>query len=220
MRTLWLNSKMEQNMELQSKEIVMQNITTWPEIGINYWGINKVATSSLMAYFISATSDIPINELNQNNDQQAKIIAKKQKRYIDNNTAYNNGCKNLVVVRNPYDRIISCYRMFKYPSNETQKSGAGKARFDSNWNENEFLNHIENQFNNNIRGNKHYAKQITFVPHIDKMDYVIKLEEIFFQWPLSNLPKFVFNKSDKQEVNMDIDRVKNLYKEDYKMFGY
>lgn len=208
-------------MNLQSKEIVMQNITHWPEIGINYWAINKVATSSLMAYFVNKTSKLNLKDLNDNNDQQAKIIAKKEKRFITREIAYSNGCKNLTVVRNPYDRLVSCFRMFKYPLNETQKSGAGKARFDPDWNEDQFLDFIEQQFSLNTRGNKHYAKQITFVPEVKKMDYIIKLEEIFFQWPFSDdLPKFVFNSSKKEKVCLDAERVKELYSEDYRIFGY
>jgi len=207
-------------MEYQPKHILLQYITHWPELNINYWAIHKNATSSIMAHLVSITSDIDVAEFNRSDDMQAKHIVREQQRYIDKNDALTNGCKNLTVVRDPFDRLESCYKMFKHPLNETHKVGASKAGFKVDWNEEDFLNYIELHFTKNLRGNKHFAKQISFIHNADNMDYIVKLEQLNEQWPLEDKPTFTLNKTTNQTTSLDRQRVRDLYEEDYRIFGY
>lgn len=210
-------------MQPSDKSIIRQNIITFPELGFNYWAINKNATSSMLHYF---ADQIGIRAPITNSDQQAKVMLKHLNRYIGQDEAYNNGLKNIVIVRNPFKRFESCFRMFKFPVNDIQRKASRKANFDRTWNSQDFLLSIKKQWDfRSKRGNKHYWKQTWFVPDLDKIDHVIKLENLVDTWPLEmKIPTIHFNRTDKKRTSRPWDYNKDLlfhlYKDDFSAFGY
>lgn len=203
-----------------SKETVRSNITTWPELGINYWGINKNATSTFITHF----SNILFNNAFINDiDIGQKAKQQIKKRYISPEQAFTNGLKNFGIVRNPYKRFESCYKHFAYPISPEQEKSSRKAKFIPGWSPDMFLQHINKKFSiNDKAGNKHFWKQSTFITHPEKMDFIVKLEEIENNWPLDiPLPSFSANKTTSNNIdNYNKDMVRKLYQEDFINFGY
>ena len=70
-----------------AKKVKRQNITSWPELGINYWGINKNATSTMMNHFAVLTGNINAQEILINSQAGKKTVSK---RYISIDTALTN----------------------------------------------------------------------------------------------------------------------------------
>lgn len=207
-------------MQHSKKETVRQNILTFPELGYNYWAINKNATSSLAYYF---ALQIGLNPNKQHQDAKTKL--KHQNRYISQDEARNNGLKNLTVVRNPFSRFESCYRMFKFPQDDIHILAASKARFEKNFSSQDFLLSVQKTWNfRKKQGNKHYWKQTWFVPDTSFFDYIIKLEDLTDSWP-SDLPTPTqhSNTTDKKTpVQYDYDRglLFEMYKDDFLSFDY
>lgn len=204
-----------------NKETIRQNILTFPELGYNYWAINKNATSSLTKYF-ALQIGIKINE---EQHQDAKIKLKHQNRYISQDQALNNGLKNLTVVRNPFTRFESCYRMFKFPEDDIQRFAASKARFDKNFSIQDFLLSIQKTWNfRKKQGNKHYWKQTWFVPDKSKIDHIVKLENLAKYWPSDlPIPTEHLNTTDKKSnIQYKYDKVllSKMYKDDFVSFKY
>ena len=124
----------------RTKDLVRQNITAWPELGINYWGINKNATSTMTMHFATLCGDIiPTDE-----EIRLGVLAKgrMKRRYITQQQAHQNGLQNFAVCRHPLQRFYSVYKHLKHPTSVIQQRTRGKARFDTTWNEEQFLAHI------------------------------------------------------------------------------
>ena len=205
------------------KEIKHQNITAWPELGVNFWGINKNATSTIISHFSVLTKDIEEQNYDFELGQRAKLIAKANNRYIDSSVAFNNGLKNFSIVRNPHSRFLSCFKQFKYPQNEIHERSSKKAAFNKDWSADDFLENIERKFVfRNKPGNKHYWKQSWFLPLPKTIDYIIKLEKLNNEWPFEfDAPSFISNKSNfKQIIKYNKDLLENIYYEDFENFGY
>jgi len=204
-----------------TKEIVRQNITTWPELGINYWGINKNATSTFINHFQILTGNLLPHEVYQNDGQKGKISLRH--RYIDYNSACSNGLKNFAILRNPFDRFESCYKQFKFPITETQNKSSQKARFDPTWTADDFLLYIESKLCNNPKaGNKHFWAQTTFLHNYNAIDFAVKLENLNQDWPFEfEAPLFTSNPSlQGQPIKYDKSILKRIYKKDFKTFEY
>jgi hypothetical protein len=208
-------------MQVFDKSKLRRAITAWPELGINYWSINKNATTTFMHHFGQlAGFNLPEKALE---GHKAKLEAKKQGRYINEETALSNGLKNFCVVRDPLQRYLSTYAMFKFPKNKLQEQAAAKLGFNPEWDANIFLDKIEWKWRRNKAGNKHYWKQVWTLPDdVTKIDFILKLEDLQTSWPLDlPAPNFVGNASScPQIINVDADYVKLLYKEDYDTFNY
>lgn len=207
-------------MQPSDKETIRQNILTFPELGYNYWAINKNATSSLAYYFALQIGLKPNSE-----HQDAKTKLKHQNRYISQDQALNNGLKNLTVVRNPFTRFESCYRMFKFPKDDIHSLAASKARFDKNFSSQDFLLSIQKTWDfRKKQGNKHYWKQTWFVPDKSQIDYIIKLENLSNGWPSDlPVPKEHTNRSyNKSNIEYDYDKelLFEIYKDDFLSFEY
>jgi hypothetical protein len=204
------------------KSVVRNNITKWDSLGINFWGINKNATSTIVNHFAIAEGLIKEDEIHLSGGQKGKLKITEQ--FISRDEAFSNMFLNFTVVRNPYARFESCYKHLKYPLTDVQKNTRLKAKFNPNWSADEFLDFIEYMFQdaNSSKVNKHYQRQSWFITNIKKMDYVIKLEKLNKRWPFKHItfPAFISNPSSKIEVKYNKDRLYNLYQEDFENFKY
>ena len=194
------------------------NILAFPQLNLNYWAINKVATSTMCNHLLIQTG--ATIDTQHNSGQVGKRMTSTL--HIDRETAYTNGLINFAIVRSPYARFESCYRHFKYPKNDIQYAGSHKARFDPAWSPDDFLDHIERVFDKGHVGNKHYAKQSWFIPDPERLDHIIKLESLAQDWPFDfPAPNFVSNStSPADNLQYNTDKLTHLYQEDFDTFGY
>ena len=116
---------------LMLQKVLLDKILPWSELGINYWGINKNATSTITLHFGQLVGDISKPTEDQIHQGVAWKISQNQDRYISSDEALNNGYKNFCVIRNPYDRFVSCYNHFANPIHDVQKQTQRKARFNN-----------------------------------------------------------------------------------------
>lgn len=205
------------------KNIIRQNITHWPELGINYWGINKNATSTITLHFGQLVGDIPKPTDYQIHQGLAWKISPNQDRYISADEALNNGYKNFCVIRNPYNRFVSCYNHLANPIHDAQKQTQHKARFDTSWTPNDFMEHIAKTFKTGKRINKHWRKQIDFVGDLSKFNIVIKLEELNKSWKDQlncPAPSILSNPSSHHKLQFDHKRLYEIYQNDFEALGY
>jgi len=202
-----------------SKKVKRQNITSWPELGINYWGINKNATSTMMNHFAVLTGNINAQEILINSQAGKKTVGK---RYISIDTALTNGLKNFAIVRDPALRFESCWRHFKYATTPVLMVAPRKARFDPDWTAQEFLENIQIQFAKGLIGNKHWQTQCSFLTHPDRLDYIVKIESLEQDWPLDiPTPLFKSNTTDPVEkVHYKRKYLRTVYQQDYDTFDY
>lgn len=209
-----------------TKQIIKKKITTWPELGINYWGIHKNATTTLSDYFVQLVGDNPLyKEWLPAKDDAWKRKTAAAKRSISSFTALSNGLVNFCLVRDPVDRFFSIYKMWKYPKDLIQERSATKAKFDSTDSPNDFAEKILAEFSRGIKksGNKHLWKQVWYLPSdITKIDQIVNLENLQKDWPFDfPYPDYKVNKTTKiQNLSVDKEIIYQAYNEDYSAFGY
>ena len=203
---------------MDDKAKVRQNITAWPELGINYWGINKNASSTLTLHFATLCGEITPTD----HEIELGVLAKSGMgpRYITQDEAFTNGLKNFAVSRHPFDRFKSVYKHLKHPKTVIQQRTVTKARFDPSWTALDFAEYIAHTFQTG-KINKHWKRQVTFIPHQWRMDHVIKLERLFQDWPFDfGAPDITSNPTIDKDIDIDEGIVYDLYHEDYLSFGY
>ena len=193
--------------------LALQKITTWPELGINYWGIHKNASTTLTQHFLNLVGE------KFDNEKHAKNVVRS--RLISRHDALNNNLKNFCVVRNPIDRFLSTYFMFKYPKNSMQEKAAKRANFNNDLDLNESINVLAIELQTKFKTNKHWWKQIWYIEKTTNIDYICKLETLKDNWPFNfAAPMNLVNSSNRQTVTVDFEKIKTLYKEDVEAFEY
>jgi len=203
---------------MADKAVVRQNITAWPELGLNYWAINKNASSTLTMHFATLCGEITPTDEEIESGQLAK--GGMGSRYITQEQAFQNGLKNFAVTRHPVDRFKSIYKHLKHPKTVVQQRTVGKARFDPTWTPMEFLEHIIHTLQTG-KINKHWKKQVSFIPQPWRLDHIIKLERLSEDWPFDfDPPGIISNSTVDLDIDVDEGIVYDLYHEDYLSFGY
>ena len=216
----------------ETKDTVRFNVTRWPEFNVNFWAINKNASSTIINHLIHEATGVDIDYEHRYGQEGKRLI---QDRRIDRDEALRNQHLNFAVVRHPQDRFESAYRQFKFRDEPEGLKASRKARFDKSWEPQDFLEYIERKFElrkdpvvkkySQLSGNKHFWKQMDFIPFkvLDKIDYIVKLEELNDKWPLKLIgpPTFIANSTEPQPLpDYDLELLKNLYLEDFLTFNY
>lgn len=189
-----------------------RNITVWPLLGVNFWGITKCANS---------TMKIHLYELENNAKFEAKKDTKIHKpiyvNYISEEEALQNNLTNFTITRNPYDRFVSIYRdMVKSRPRRGRQAGLSS---DSNIDQ---VLSLISEIPNNER-DVHLRTQYSFIPYtqITKID----VKDILSKWPLDfPAPNFIKNKSSYtdsiQLTEEQRKKVYEIYKEDFVYLDY
>lgn len=189
-----------------------RNISYWPKLGVNYWGITKCANSTVKTH---------LYELEYQKEfeftKETKIHSSSLINYITEDEALRNNLKNFTVTRNPYDRFSSIYR---YMILSRPKRGA-KAGLNKDMSIDGLLSFIENTLDN--ERDVHLKTQCSFITTNDII--IIDSKRISDDWPFDFLaPSGFKNKSSNQEkiifTTNQKNRIWKLYKEDFERFGY
>lgn len=87
-------------------------ITTWPAQKLNFWNISKSAGTSVK------NSLLRKNGVTENISNEG-IHHDEHITYISETVALNNGCKNIAVIRDPCQRVLSLFRDFSLKRKRT-----------------------------------------------------------------------------------------------------
>jgi len=195
-------------MRLGRKQIDLKgkfNITTWPNLKINFWGIPKCGNTS-MKYALLVNSGIDGKK-----DEVMKWVHNHGgAKYIDTKTARNNGFQNVTITRNPYDRFVSMYKdvlrrpqMFKLNSVKSVDS---------------FLKVLSNKSVKDM----HFKTQCEFIA-IDNTiipDIVLDLDTLDENFMNLNIQKYNFINKEVILTAEQKQKVYELYRQDFELLGY
>jgi len=134
--------------------------------------------------------------------------------------------KSIAIVRNPYTRIVSCYKYFKSDKTYWTKTYGHPEHHEycKNHTFSEFINDIHNK---NLYLDIHMTPQHKFIEK-DGIIYtkLVKLENLendFYKVLKKKISMPVLNKSSDFEINMtasDKEKIFEIYNKDFLLLGY
>ena len=200
------------------KELMIQNITSWEKLNVNYWGIPKSGNSSVKKKLIESSTDIHEVDDSIHTYDHHIYHSIAVCKYITKKEAISNGFTNFTLVRNPYNRFISMFKDLKRTGTDYFSIKEKNVNTVDN-----LLHFIENTETSNL--NYHFRSQSSFVFVNGKIaaEKVFKLEEMKKLELFLNLGKFdIVNKIDADIVltEKQKEKIYDIYHKDFKLFGY
>ena len=196
-------------MEIRGPE---RNISIWPKLKINLWGITKTGHTSLKNHLYML-------ENNTKDNFNLSIHAKRYTTYITAEEANSNGNQNICMVRNPIDRFKSGYNDFFGVRKGLGNKLAKKHGIDIN-NVNDLLNVIKDL--DDVSTDPHFRRQSWYLK--DFKGLIQKLEDIKTDWQLPIQPMIIKqNVTNSEDINLDqaqIETIKYIYKKDFELLNY
>ena len=191
---------------------IERNISVWPNLKINFWGITKTGHTSLKNHLYMLENKTHAN-LN------LKIHGKRNTKYITADEAEKNGNQNITLVRNPIERFRSGYSDFFNKRRDKGKKIEDqlKQKID---NIDDLLSAYENL--NDADVDPHFRSQSWY---LDGFEGIIqKLETISEKWllpiPNMNLKQNVSHSNKIPLTEQQINKIKHIYKEDFNLLDY
>jgi len=188
------------------------NVTAWPSLGINFWGITKCANTTIKIHFWQLE-----NKSSFLLSKSTKIHSPQYSNYLTYMEAKRNKYVNFTVTRHPYSRFIS---MYNYLIHAIPKRGetAGLSR---TMTIDEVLDYIETTPDD--KRDVHLRSQNSFIK-TKKIVWVDSLK-LHNEWPLNcPAPSFISNPTkDKNVKNLNRNqrsRVHKIFREDFIRFKY
>lgn len=189
-----------------------RNISVWPKLKINLWGITKTGHTSLKNHLYML-------ENNTKNNFDLNIHGKKNTTYITADEANTNGNQNICMVRNPIDRFKSGYNDFF----NTRKDKGNKIAMRHNIEINgidDLLNVIKHL--DDVSIDPHFRRQSWYLENFKGMTQ--KLEDIETDWRLPIKPMLLKqNVTNSEDINLNqeqIEIIKYVYKKDFELLNY
>jgi hypothetical protein len=134
--------------------------------------------------------------------------------------------KSIAIIRNPYDRLISCYNYFKMNNNYWSKKYGNPVHHDY-CKKHSFKDFVDDLYHKKIDFDIHLLPQVHFLKKDGKIyTKLLKLENIkedFYNYfgEKINLP--LINKSKNHNVLLDTEdkrKIYEIYKEDFELLNY
>ena len=187
------------------------NITTWPRLGYNFWGITKCASSAVKNTLLIANGFDNTNILNTVSVNKASLAT-----YISPAHAAQNNLVNFAVTRHPMCRAISAYTDLVH----TRLPRGIKAGLKADMTVDEYFDFLSAT---NDECDVHFRSMSWFLS--EPIDKIFKLEDNFIDWDLEKIdaPTIKVHQSLKTKLNITkshIDIIADRYKEDFARFDY
>ena len=182
------------------------NISTWPGLGYNYWGITKCGSTTVKTHLYQLETGNVFE-----NKKHTKIHGEVD--YITQEQALSNGLLNFATTRNPYDRFLSMYSDMVL---SRPKRGI-KAGVSPEMSVNDLLDFIQGTDDLDV----HFKKQTDFIPNRGML--IIDIKQLG-NWPLPLTPITLKKHTSKIKHiglnQLQKERVYLLYQDDFEKLGY
>lgn len=184
------------------------NITVWPTLGYNFWGITKCGNTTVKTHLYELATGKQFAE-----KKHIRIHGVKDIIYTSRETALENGLRNFAVTRNPYDRFVSMYSdlILSRP-----KRGI-KAGLDPDMSVDDLLDFVRDNETLDV----HLRTQSSFIPVHQFLTFDIRQ---LSTWPLTLEPvKQKRHPSKVKHIGLNAIqkcRVYELYRKDFHNFNY
>lgn len=183
------------------------NISCWPDLKINYWGIPKCFNTSIK-YALAEKSNKKLEKI----DDTCKWIHQESLlHYIDRETALENNYINITLTRNPFDRFLSLCK-------DVQRRKSLGNKIGSKYSVDSVLNYIERTTEK--KRDVHFRSQCYYICHGNKIIPDILAIEEFEDLIKTKVKKL--NSIEKTIILTDEQkkRVYNLFKNDFELLRY
>ena len=187
------------------------NITEWPTLGVNFWGVTKAANSAVKNSLLKSSGYKDFNILDT-----VSVNKESLSTYITPAQALKNNLINFAVIRHPVSRTLSAYKDLIL----TRPARGIKAGLPKNCNLDDFFEFISDTDDTH---DVHFRSISWFIS--EPMHYLIKIENNFLDWPFNNIkvPLTIVHSSKTANItlkNKHLDIIKNRYIEDFNNFNY
>mgnify|MGYP001604403329 FL=1 len=188
-----------------------RNISGWPNLGVNFFGIPKNAHTAVMTHLYRQEHSRPDFDVGFDIHNQSKGHTK----FITEEESVSNGCVNFAIVRDPISRFLSMYKDLCLTRKKRGKTaGVWGMSLD------QFLDHLFKTPYHRL--DIHFVRQVDFVPPY--VDRIFKLESLFqdwnFEFPCVNESKNSIPFADISLTDPQIKRIQEFYREDLARFKF
>ena len=198
------------------KKVKEYNISTWPSLNVNYWGITKSGNTSVKLALIKKEH----GKVRGEEKGVAQWVHRDNvTKYIDPDTALSNGNLNFTVIRNPYERALSMYKDFQ-KRNKIYMTVLDK-RFSTVQSFDDFLKILKSQ--KDSERNEHFRTQVSFIYKNGKLpDRVFNLTEVNKVKNVIGIDIPHVNKIDKvlPLSESQIKLINEIYKRDFEILKF
>lgn len=192
---------------MSNKIRLRYNISSWPQLNLNYWGIPKCGNTSVK-YALLKKCNVTGNE----DEIMQWVHNHAMSQYIDIQTAENNRHINFTVTRDPYERFLSMYsdilrrpKHFKLEKIETID---------------QFIDYLYSKPEE--KHNLHFWTQTRFIaPHnVIIPTCVIDVHRISNGFMGLDIGKFNTTNNNYRLTQQQKERVFQFYKKDFELLDY
>ena len=191
------------------KELRDINVTWWPNLNLNYWGITKCGNTKIRSHLFKLSTGVEY--------EISTAFEKENLSFIYRKKAFKNKCRNFTVTRHPLLRFFSAWKDLC----KTRPRRGVKAGLDPSWSPLELAQWVEHMPDAAV--DIHFKSQHWFVPK--QLDVEIDLQSIQKNWPFDVAAPTSESVRPSTQIPFEIDDataqiVMRRYQTDYERFGY
>ena len=185
------------------------NISWWPTLDLNYWGITKCGNTKIRSHLHTLSTG---GEYQISSDFERENLV-----FLTREKAFANGARNFTVTRHPLLRFVSVWKDLC----RTRPKRGVKAGLDPSWSLLQLANWVKDMPDEVV--DVHFKSQNWFIPK--KLDVEIDLNNLDRDWPFEIAAPTRVRVRPSNEVGHEIDDetrrvVLQRYAGDFDRFGY